>query len=208
MKKLVFIYLMIFGMFTKVNGQDMDSLLLSLESSSENVEMALLPDKMMLTQRVFWGEKGLLRVTGIMPLTEANRIKELKIRRTMLISHQVLGYATFLGMIAQGFVGQRLYTGHENMKDLHEGLGAAVNIGYFTDAGLSLFSPPPLIHKQIKGLNSIKAHKILASVHLTAMIATNVLAGKAEDSKWASVHRATAFTAFGAFAGAMFVMTF
>ncbi|MDO9553415.1 hypothetical protein [Rhodonellum sp.] len=208
MKRVIVLWVVIFGLVSKANAQDMDSLLMSLEATSENVKIPLLPDKMMFTQRVFWGEKGLLRVTGIMPLTEANRVKELKIRRTMLISHQVLGYATFVGMIAQGFVGQRLYTGHENMKGLHEGLAGAVNIGYFTDAGLSLFSPPPLIHKQFKGLNSIKAHKILASVHLTAMIATNVLAGKAEDPKWAPVHRAAAFTAFGAFAGAMFVMTF
>jgi len=207
MKKLLMIYSIFFALVNQAIAQDVDSLLLSLDSEAE-APTQLLPERIMLTQRIFWGEKGLLRTTGIVPLTESNRIKELKIRRTMLVAHQVLGYATLAGMIAQGVVGQRLYSGEGQLKGLHESLAGAVNVGYFTGAALSLFSPPPLISRQVKGLNSIKAHKILASVHMTAMIATNLLAGKAEDPRYAKIHRAAAFTAFGAFAGATIVMKF
>nr|MBI1229916.1 hypothetical protein [Cytophagales bacterium] len=207
MKKLVLVVSISFLCIGNSFGQDIDSLLLMLETESE-APTALLPDRMMVTQRIFWGEKGLLRTTGILPLTESNRIKELKIRRTMLVTHQLLGYATLAGMIAQGVVGQRLYQGEGQLGDLHEGLAGAVNVGYFTGAALSLFSPPPLISRQVKGLNSIKAHKILASVHMSAMIATNILADKAEDPRYAKIHRAAAFTAFGAFAGATIVMKF
>lgn len=207
MKKLLLIYSILLALVHQTYAQDVDSLLLTLDAEVEE-PTSLLPDRIMLTQRIFWGEKGLFRTTGLMPLNESNRIKELKIRRTMLVTHQILGYATLAGMIAQGVVGQRLYKGEGHLGDLHEGLAGAVNVGYFTGAALSLFSPPPLISRQVKGLNSIKAHKILASVHMTAMIATNILANKAEDPKFAKIHRAAAFTAFGAFAGATIVMKF
>ncbi|WP_158858792.1 hypothetical protein [Lunatibacter salilacus] len=165
MKKLLLIYSIFFALVHQAFAQDGDSLLLTLEDEVEE-PTSLLPDKFMLTQRIFWGEKGLLRTTGIFPLTESNRIKELKIRRTALVTHQILGDATLAGMIAQGVVGQCLYSGEGQLKDLHEGLAGAVNVGYFTGAALSLFPPPPLISREVIGLNSIKAHKILASVHL------------------------------------------
>jgi hypothetical protein len=173
-------------------------------------EVKLLPDRMMPTQSLLWGKRGLLRITGISPLTEKNRTVELKIRRTMLVAHQIVGYATLAGMIAQGIVGAKLYNEHYELKPLHERLGTAVNIAYFTDAGLSLFSPPPLISNRTKGLNSIKMHKGLAVIHLSAMITTNVLANRLSSSNndLRPYHRAAAYTAFGAFAGAMLVMKF
>lgn len=207
MKKFITIITILIATSYSALAQDVDSLLLSLDPAVEE-PVKLLPDKIMFTQRIFWGERGLLRRTGIMRLNEENRIKELKIRRTMLVTHQVLGYATLAGMIAQGIVGGKLYNGETQLKDAHESLAAAVNIGYFTGAALSLFSPPPLISKEVKGLNSIKAHKILASIHFTAMVATNMLAEKAEDPRYAKFHKAAAFTAFGAFAGATIVMKF
>jgi hypothetical protein len=207
MKKLLVMLSLLFAFIQHANAQDMDSLLQSLDPVTEE-PVKLLPDKIMFTQRIFWGERGLLRRTGIMRLNEENRIKELKIRRTMLVTHQILGYATLAGMIAQGIVGGKLYNGETQLKDTHESLAAAVNIGYFTGAALSLFSPPPLVSKQVKVLNSIKAHKILASIHFTAMVATNMLAEKAGDPRYAKIHKAAAFTAFGAFAGATIVMKF
>ena len=91
---------------------------------------------------------------------------------------------------------------------IRDSLGTAVNITYFTTAGLSLFTPPPLISRQVKGLNGIKMHKTLAVVHLSAMIATNLLSDSAGDPKIKPLHRAAAFTAFGSFFGAMVVMKF
>jgi hypothetical protein len=163
---------------------------------------------MIFTQRMLWGEKGLMRTLKVAPLTDQGRETELKIRRGMLVTHQVLGFATLAGMVAQGIVGAKLYSGDYKIKELHEGLGTAVNITYFTTAGLSLFTPPPLISRQVKGLNGIKMHKTLAVVHLSAMIATNLLSDSAGDPKIKPLHRAAAFTAFGSFFGAMLVMKF
>jgi hypothetical protein len=193
---------------------------LSLESMLDQTptEIKLLPDRMMPTQALFWGKKGLLRITGIAPLNEKTRTVELKIRRTMLITHQIVGYATLAGMIAQGIVGAKLYKQKvdgvydEQTISLHKALGTGVNIAYFTDAGLSLFSPPPVISYRTKGINSIKLHKGLAVVHLTAMITTNILANLMADPNvdrdYKPYHRAAAYTAFGAFATAMLVMKF
>jgi hypothetical protein len=181
-----------------------DSLSL-LDDSSE--KMALLPDHMTLIQRGLWGEKGLLRITGAAPLTEAMRTKEMKIRRGMLVAHQVIGFATVAGMVAQGIVGAKLYNSNYDVKNLHEVLGVAVNTGYFTTAGLALFTPPPLISRK-QGINSIKVHKALAYLHFSGMILTNVLADKASNPTWKPIHRAAAFTAFGAYAAAVVSIKF
>ncbi len=188
-------------------GAQTDSLDLLLQLGSEE-PIELIPKRMIFTQRMLWGEKGLMRTLKVAPLTDHGRETELKIRRGMLVTHQVLGFATLAGMVAQGIVGAKLYSGDYKIKELHEGLGTAVNITYFTTAGLSLFTPPPLISRQVKGLNGIKMHKTLAVVHLSAMIATNLLSNSAGDPKIKPLHRAAAFTAFGSFFGAMLVMKF
>ena len=69
----------------------------------------LLPDKIIFTQRIFWGEKGLMRNFNAFELTPEKRMAELKVRRTMLVTHQVLGMLTLGGMVAQGIVGAKLY---------------------------------------------------------------------------------------------------
>ncbi|MCE2769456.1 MAG: hypothetical protein LW711_05660 [Saprospiraceae bacterium] len=206
MKKYLIYLGIICGISLNVGAQT-DSLDLLLQLGSEE-PVKLIPKRMIFTQRMLWGEKGLMRTLKIAPLTDHGRETELKIRRGMLVTHQVLGFATLAGMVAQGIVGAKLYSGDYKIKDLHEGLGTAVNITYFTTAGLSLFTPPPLISRQVKGLNGIKMHKTLAVVHLSAMIATNLLADRAGDIKIKPLHRAAAFTAFGSFFGAMVVMKF
>ncbi len=94
------------------------------------------------------------------------------------------------------------------MKPLHEGLATAIEIGYFSTAGLSLFAPPKMLNER-KGYSSIKLHKILAMVHFSGMITTMVLAGQLESNynlkPW---HRAAAYTTFGAFAASMIVIKF
>ena len=206
MKKYL-IYLGITFSISLNMGAQTDSLDLLLQLGSEE-PVELIPKRMIFTQRMLWGEKGLMRTLKVAPLTDQGRETELKIRRGMLVTHQVLGFATLAGMVAQGIVGAKLYSGDYKIKDLHEGLGTAVNITYFTTAGLSLFTPPPLISRQVKGLNGIKMHKTLAVVHLSAMIATNLLSDSAGDPKIKPLHRAAAFTAFGSFFGAMLVMKF
>lgn len=176
--------------------------------ATDSVSQKLLPDKIIFTQRIFWGEKGVMRNFDYFQLTPEKRQKELKVRRTMLVTHQVMGFATLGGMIAQGFVGAKLYNGNNGLKDTHEMLAAGVNIGYFTTASLSLFAPPKMLDER-KGYSSIKLHKALAIIHLSGMIATNILAGQIESNPdLRPYHRAAAYTAFGAFAASMIVIKF
>jgi len=177
---------------------------------TQDTTTSLLPKKMLFTQRIFWGEHGLLR--GASPLNAVNREKELKLRRGMLVTHQVLGFATLGGMIGQGIVGSRLYNAkgnnYKNLKDIHEGLGVAVNFTYSTTAIMSLFTPPPLINRDKKA-SSIRIHKWLAIVHMTGMIATNILAGMTEDNyKLKPFHRAAAYATFASYGAAVIAIKF
>mgnify|MGYP001361799207 FL=1 len=185
-----------------IYSQEKDLLFDSLRSES-NSEIKLLPDRIFFTQKVLWGEKGLFRLTRIYNLSPEGRQKEIKIRRFMLKSHQVIGYATFAGMIAQGIIGGKLYNGEYDLYKTHKNLGNAVTASYFTGAALSLFAPPPLVNKKVKGLNSIKAHKILASLHFPAMVTTKVLSDKDADA-----HKIAAYTAVVSYATAMIVFKF
>ena len=182
-------------------SQEKEDLFSLIEEDNKQIE--LLPERMIFTQSLLWGEKGLLRKTGISPLNFENRQKELKLRKNMLTAHQAIGYLTLASMIAQGIIGGKLYNGQDNLYQTHKTMGTIVNIGYFTGAGLSLFSPPPLINKKVKGFNSIKAHKMLATVHFSAMVATNYYNDKNKAN-----HKAAAYTAFASYATAVLVIKF
>jgi hypothetical protein len=204
--KYFFLFIFTFITATAFCQDDLLNDLLKTQDSTTE----LLPKKMLLTQRIFWGQKGLLR--PISPLNIVNREKELKLRRGMLVTHQVLGFATLGGMIGQGIVGSRLYnatgSNYSKTKDLHEGLGAFVNITYSTTAVMSLFAPPPLINRD-KKISAIRIHKWLSVVHMSSMIATNILAARAtEDYKFKPYHRAAAYTAFASYAAAVIAIKF
>lgn len=184
-----------------------------LSSLTDSIPAApLLPDHMLISQRLFWGKKGLMRLTNVSPLTLEGREKELKVRRTMLKLHTVAGFVTLAGFVAQGIVGSQLYKAqgedYTRLKSLHESMATAINIAYGTSALLSLTAPPPTVGAR-RGLSTIKLHKYLAIVHLVGMIATNVLASQIDrnyDLK--PYHRAAAYTTFGAFATAIIVLKF
>jgi hypothetical protein len=207
MKKIFALFLCI-TMTTLSFAQDdlLNDLMKEQDTTTE-----LLPKKMLLTQRVLWGQKGLLR--PISPLTATNREKELKLRRGMLVAHQVLGFVTLGGMVGQGITGTQLYKGSGRVGDIHEGLAVAVNTTYSATAIMSLFTPPPLINRD-KKLSAIRLHKWLAVVHMGGMIGTNILAQSLEDAqgdqytrlkKW---HRAAAFTTFASYAAAVITIKF
>ena len=188
--------------------------LLGEMNSTTQEKPKLLPDKILFTQRIFWGEKGLMRNFNTFELTPEKRQNELKVRRTMLVLHQIMGTLTLGGMIGQGIVGAKLYnstgTNYRSLKNTHETLAGVVNFTYFTTAALSLFAPPKMLNEH-KGYSSIKVHRALAIVHLSAMIATNILAGQLNGPNGATIkpyHRAAAYTAFGAFAASMIVIKF
>tara|TARA_B100001778_G_C18361444_1_gene526615 strand:- start:141 stop:743 length:603 start_codon:yes stop_codon:yes gene_type:complete len=200
MKKIFCIYFFVsIGLF----GQDRDELLEGLFDEEQIVTETLLPEKMIFTQSLLWGKKGLFRKTGISKLSVEQREKELKVRNIMLKSHQIIGYLTLAGMIAQGIMGGRLYNGESQLYDTHKKLGEIVTIAYFTGAGMSLFTPPPLVRKKVKGFNSIKAHKLLAYIHFSGMIATNAWSDSDKD-----LHKYAAYTTFASYATAVLVFKF
>ncbi|MCD6557208.1 MAG: hypothetical protein J7K64_08455 [Bacteroidales bacterium] len=179
-----------------------------LNDLSDNSEVKLLPDKFLFTQKILWGQKGLMRNFKAFELTPENRTKELKIRGYFFKAHQTLGMLTSAGMIAQGIIGTQLYNGKYQLRDLHEGVATGVNILYFTTASLALFAPPKIIPEH-KGYSSIKIHRALAIIHLSSMIATNVLSFYIEDNpNLRPYHRAAAFTAFGSFLAAEIIIKF
>ena len=170
---------------------------------------SLLPEKMLITQRILWGEKGLFRKTGIAKLNVENREKELIVREKMLKAHQIIGYITFAGMIYQGILGGKLYNGDYSVYDTHKKLGNIVTASYFTGAALSLFSPPPLVNRKREGLNNIRLHKILANVHVPAMVITNIYADKQYEKKsYKEIHKVSAYTAFASYTLAMVTIIF
>ena len=190
-------------LWSKVSFSQGEDLFNSLRQETVKDE-SLIPKRMIFTQRVLWGNKGLLRKFGIFQLNVEQREKELKLRRSMLKIHQIIGYLTLAGMVTQGFLGGKLYNNWERgLYNTHKTVGNLTSISYFTGAGLSLFAPPPLINKKSKGLSSIKAHKYLASVHLSAMLATNIFKKRNQQ-----IHKISAYTAVGSFAAAVLVFKF
>jgi hypothetical protein len=199
-----------------ISAQDIsDSLATAVTAEVQSVDTttlitgeSLLPDRYLFTQRLLWGEKGLMRNFDGFELSLKNREREQDIREIAFKIHRYTGYATLAGMIAQGIVGERLYNGHKDMKDLHETLAGVVNVGYFTTAATALFAPPR-INSSHSGFSTYKLHKYLAAVHLSSMIATNILSGMVEDNpKLKSLHRATAYTAYASFFVSMVVIQF
>ena len=195
-----------------VAGTDSMTADLLADLTAQTEEQPLLPRKMLFTQRAFWGPNGLLRTMNIAPLTSEGRIHELKIRRKMLGAHQIGGFITLAGFVAQGLLGAKLYNaqGQEyvDTKRWHERSATFINIAYGTTLALSLTTPPPAVGAR-KGFTTIKLHKYLAIVHLTGMVATNILAGMIDDHpNLKPYHRAVAYTTFGAYAASIVALTF
>jgi len=167
----------------QINAQDsleLNSLLDELESK-EIKDIPLLPGKFLITQKIFWGKKGIMRSFNKFKLTPENRQHELKVRKSMLKVHQYLGFLTLGGMLAQGIIGSQLYIGNMNVINTHKEMGEMVSISYFSTAVIPLFSPPKMFNEK-KGLNNIKIHKILAVIHFSSMVATNILAKKIDTN--------------------------
>ena len=203
MKEKIIIFT--FFIFLSLHGQDDKLLLESLFDKGEIEESEkLLPKRMVFTQSILWGKNGIFRKTGISKLNKEQRVKELKFRKIMLKSHQIIGYLTLAGMITQGILGGKLYNNWErDLYNTHKTVGSIVTASYFTGAGLSLFAPPPLINRKVEGFNSIKAHKILATIHFSGMMATNYFSKKNTD-----FHKYSAYTTFASYFAAVVVFKF
>ncbi|MBP1677332.1 MAG: hypothetical protein H6Q20_1891 [Bacteroidetes bacterium] len=166
------------------------------DSSVVADSLPLLPEHYLFTQRLLWSENGLMRNFKKFELSRESRDIEMNIRSIAIAAHQYLGYATLLGMVGTGIAGQQLYKGSTSNKDLHEGLAGFTNICYYSTAVLALFQPPPM-HNRASGFTKLRIHRTLSIIHLSSMIATNVLSGLQEDnSKLKPYHKAAAITAF------------
>ena len=195
---------------TTAPGNEADDLLAGLTDPAET--QPLLPSKMLFTQRAFWGPKGLLRVLNVAPLTPEGRSKELNVRRAMLVSHQIGGFVTLAGFVAQGFLGAKLYNAqgedYVNTKRWHERSAMFINVSYSTTLALSLFTPPAIIGSK-RGFSTIKLHKYLSVVHLAGMVATNVLGNMIQENyQLKPYHRAAAYTTFVTYAASVIALKF
>jgi hypothetical protein len=124
----------------------------------------------------------------------------------MLIAHQAFGLATLGGFAAQGIVGSKLYNGKRDLQDVHGSIAGVVNTTYTITMLMSLTAPPPMLNRD-KKISSIRLHKWLAVAHITGMIATNILAGQAEDNpSMKKYHRAAAIATFASYAAAVIVI--
>jgi len=206
--KKVFFLLIFIGALNTVQAQT-DSLLQTLLVDEKIDTQLIAPKKMLFTQQLIWGNNGIFknRYGSTQDLVERRKI-DLRIRRKMLQIHQIGGFVTLGGMVAQGIVGSQLYKGSYNLKETHEKLGAAVNLSYGLTAINALFTPPSTF-KRDKKLTSIRLHKWLAIAHMSGMIATNILGTQIENNiALKPYHRAAAYTSFISLAAAMVVIKF
>lgn len=184
-----------------------DSLLNSLQGTTDTVQ-DVLPKKMLFTQRLVWGDKGLFR--GDKLVTSNDRIEDMKLRRKMLVAHQVLGFTTLAGLIGQAVIGPQLYNDPSNrsLKQTHAGIAAFTVTTYSLTAMMSLFAPPPIVNRD-KGLSAIRLHKWLSVVHMAGMLATNILASQYENGSnrdLVQYHRTAAYITFASYAASIIVI--
>ncbi len=201
-----------------VPGWSSDSLTVIALDSAAKPE-PLLPEILSPGEHLIWGEHGMMRRTGIYPLTLESREKELGLRRTMLTVHEVGGFVTLGAMLATVTYGQLALNGYTSLGSVHKTLASATIASYFLTAGLSLLCPPPLVRR--KEWNTVSIHKGLAIVHFSGMILTPLLAnGIASRDRGsgmsnvqinrdkARVHQISGYITTAAFASAMAVITF
>ena len=183
----------------------------------------LLPQNISFMEKSLWGEHGILRTTGIAaPLTPKVRESELRLRRAMLVSHQVGGFLTLASMIATVYYGQKslLDPNSGQRNDPYRGphrFFETTTIALYSATGLlAVLSPPPYIRRNGE-LSTITIHKTLAWVHFIGMVVTPILGstilkrgpiGRYVDLNQARFHQISGYVTLGALAASMIVVTF
>ncbi len=174
--------------------------------STMQAKDSLLPSHYLFTQRWLWGENGLKRKNEKYPLTLEGRQHEMDIRANLNKWHRIAGYTALTGMLASGITGQLSANGNQNAKNLHSLFTGVTNVAYVGSLSLTLFSPPPMGDRE-KGLTSVNAHRYLAIIHVTSMLATNVLSAFLPNNPdLIPYHRAAAITAFSTLFAATIVI--
>ena len=178
----------------------------------------LLPENLGFFERNLWTEHGLFRSLGIAsPLTPESRRSELKLRRTMLVAHEVSGFVTLGLMVTTVYYGQKVlneyYTSnYRPLLSKHTQFVDATIATYSITALLSLLSPPPVIRRD--EISTVSIHRALAWVHVTGMILTPIIAAIAKKGRGATdmsvlrIHQISGYITTAAFAASMIVVTF
>jgi hypothetical protein len=184
-----------------------------LDAGPVQEQVKLLPDHLGIIKKTLWGERGLVRIMNLSPLTPEGRAKELKLRRSMLIWHQILGFVTLGSMLTADFSGQMILNGNEQYRSLHSAAVTATIGSYFTTAGLALLAPPPMVIR-VKQWDAIRVHRLLAALHFGGMILTPLLAPNGRNAtiedlrNKALFHQISAYTTTAIFATAILVIKF
>jgi hypothetical protein len=235
MKKTVSVFFMLFMsicLFAQTDSTNVSTLeeddLLAEDPALKTQVTSLLPEGMGPVKRFLWSENGLMRKTDFFKLTPENRERELIVRRRMLQTHQVLGMTAVGTMIISSITGQMIInkshstspTAGQDMltlKSLHDAAVTTTMIAYGSTFLLQFLAPPPVIIRKNKGWSNMKAHKTLAYLHFTGMVATPLMGrmiygssslanGKSDDLR--KFHQISGYITTSLYAGAMIVMKF
>ncbi len=178
------------------------------------VEPKLLPNNISFGEKFLWGENGFVRKIGLVPaLDPQERMRELHIRRTMLIAHQISGFTTLALMWTAAYFGQRTIDDPRNRSfgNTHQAFVAATIATYSLTGLLAILSPPPLIRRDEGSTTSL--HKTLAWVHFIGMIITPILGGMIRNHRVfnmdkAHFHQVAGYITTAALTASMLVITF
>jgi len=199
-------------------------LMINSAISSLAKQRKLLPNNLGIIESILWSENGVMRTTGIAPLTPENRKAELGWRRTMLTTHQIGGFVTLGSMIATVFYGQKVLDGKNDLRGVHETLAGITVASYMATGTLALLTPPPQIRRD--EWNTVSTHKLFSWIHFSGMIATPLLADLAaersnsqqenpiksgltsSEKKKLRFHQISAYITTAAFAAALITVTF
>jgi hypothetical protein len=178
-------------------------------------KLRLLPENISFGEKLFWGENGVLRKTGIVPeLSSEERRNELDIRRFMLTAHQISGFTTVALMITAAYFGQRTIDNHMNrsLGDTHQQLVGATIATYSLTALLAVLSPPPMIRRDDEE-STTTLHKTLAWIHAAGMIITPILGSmiggrRSFNTDKAHFHQVAGYITTAVFTTSLIVVTF
>jgi hypothetical protein len=180
------------------------------DSALSTPKRSLLPANISFVERGLWGESGALRSLGVVaPLTPDERKYELKIRRTMLSTHQVMGFVT-IGLLGSAvYCGQMVLNGDRRYYGAHKFFVASTIFSYSATGALSILSPPPLIRRD--EFSTITVHKALAWVHFTGMVVTPIIGSMLKHSmnynQLARYHQISGYVTLTALTAAMLSVT-
>jgi len=134
---------------------------------------------------------------------------KVRLRRSVLVWHQALGFVTLAGLAAACVIGQLNYddkylSGTDNGRFYNAHLGLGVGTGaLFAVTGILALAAPNPYPKPIK-FDTALLHKLAMALATAGMVAQMVLGpitaareGKLDQRQWATAHLVTGYATFG-----------